>query len=163
MRKNKKNKGIVDTTLNLIIITVLSVIVLFATNVIIFAPSEGVSMEPTYVGNSYKLGLNTFLTGIKRGDVVMADFTISGKVMGVVKRVIGLPGEHVYWDGSNVYINGELLIEDDYETVPMGKYGEFEKKVEIQLGSEEYFLMGDNRPRSGDSRVFGALTLPPLP
>ena len=157
MRKNKKNKGVVDTVLNLITITALSVIVLFATNVIAIVPAIGGSMEPTHIGNtvSFKVGANLF--GIERGDIVTATFLISGEDEKVGKRVIGLPGEHVYWDGSNVYINGELLIEDSYETNPMGEYAEFEKKVEIQLGSEEYFLMGDNRPRSGDSRIYGAV------
>ena len=157
MRKNKKNKGVVDTVLNLIIITGCLGIALFATGTVAIMTSNGGSMEPTYMGSvtTFEVGANLF--GIERGDIVTATFLISGEDEKVGKRVIGLPGEHVYWDGSNVYINGELLIEDSYETNPMGEYTEFEREKSVQLGDDEYFLMGDNRPSSIDSRDLGAI------
>lgn len=65
-----------------------------------------------------------------------------------IKRIIGLPGEKIKIEDSKIYINGELLedeyFKDNYES------GYAEKEIEI--GPDEYFVMGDNRNVSEDSR-----------
>lgn len=66
-----------------------------------------------------------------------------------IKRIIGLPGETVRIDDGDIFINGELL-EENYgreEMVYAGRAAE-----EIQLGEDEYFVLGDNRNHSEDSR-----------
>lgn len=67
-----------------------------------------------------------------------------------IKRIIGLPGETVRIDEQgNIYINGEILEEDyGYETIQYAGLA----AQEIQLGDDEYFVLGDNRNVSEDSR-----------
>jgi len=66
------------------------------------------------------------------------------------KRVIGLPGEKIRYKNNKLYIN-DKIIEDSYA------YGDTENFQEITLGNDEYFLMGDNREISLDSRSLGVI------
>lgn len=67
-----------------------------------------------------------------------------------IKRIIGLPGETVQVSGGYVYINGEQLTSDIYGLEPMETAGEAAEP--ITLGENEYFVLGDNRNHSSDSR-----------
>lgn len=69
-----------------------------------------------------------------------------------VKRIIGLPGETIQIIGSDIYINGEIL-EEDYGKDPITKAGIVAEP--LNLGKDEYFVMGDNREISQDSRDIG--------
>lgn len=111
----------------------------------------GDSMEPVLY-NGQEILMNRILYRIsmpKRGDVIV--FMPNGNQNShlYVKRVVGLPGETVQIRDGNVYIDGLLLAEDD----------RFDKIVdpgiaqnELLLASDEFFVLGDNRNSSEDSR-----------
>ena len=69
-----------------------------------------------------------------------------------IKRIIGLPGETVQIIGNDIYINGEVLEEDFSRDGEMGSAGIVANP--ITLGENEYFVLGDNRLHSHDSRAF---------
>lgn len=73
-----------------------------------------------------------------------------------IKRIIGMPGETIQVKGEDIYINGDILKEN-YRKDKMGYAGVASKPV--KLGKDEYFVMGDNRVKSSDSREFGPVKL----
>ncbi len=110
----------------------------------------GVSMEHALY-NGQEVLINRFIykiTSPKRGDVIA--FLPNGNQNShyYLKRIVGLPGESIQIIDGYVYINGERLPEDEYDK--MADYGIAGN--EIQLGSDEYFVLGDNRNMSEDSR-----------
>lgn len=110
----------------------------------------GVSMEPALY-NGQEVLINRFIykiTSPKRGDVIA--FLPNGNQNShyYLKRIVGLPGESIQIIDGYVYINGERLPEDEYDK--MADYGIAGN--EIQLGSDEYFVLGDNWNMSEDSR-----------
>ena len=109
---------------------------------------EGVSMEPTYYDGNILL-VNR-LDNPDRGDIV----TFKSQNRNLIKRIIGVPGDIVKIENSIVYVNGKPL-EEEYIKEPTFDSGN--ASSEIKLAEDEYFVLGDNRNNSIDSRVFGVI------
>ncbi|MHA6252035.1 signal peptidase I [Oceanobacillus sp. CAU 1775] len=128
---------------------VFAVVIAFILHTFVFATSvvEGESMEPT-LENGDKLIFNKFIYFIdepKRGDIVI----IEQPTKNYVKRIIGLPGEVIEIKNNSIYIDGveykeSFLREADLDKT--GTHGPF------TLDEDSYFVMGDNRAISKDSR-----------
>lgn len=107
----------------------------------------GTSMNPNFIED--ETILTTKFYNIKRNDVVVIK---SQKIKkNIVKRVIGLPNETVTIKGNDIYINGEL-IEDKYGYYDNDIYTMELLESNWKLDDDEYFVLGDNRQVSFDSR-----------
>jgi len=92
--------------------------------------------------------LSYVLGGVKRGDIVVLEYPLDPSV-DYIKRVIGVPGDEVHIDGSAVWVNG-ARIDEPYVSAPDPRT---HLALVVQPGT--YFVLGDNRQHSSDSREFG--------
>jgi signal peptidase I len=114
---------------------------------------EDISMDPTLAEGGYYLVNNYIYRFVRpeRGDIVVFQETESSPEL--VKRVISLPGETIRIRSGHVYINGRLLDE------PYAVGNTYPDLGPHRIGEDVYFVLGDNRPVSNDSRHFGAVPL----
>ncbi len=184
MKKSKKNelryneddeRTLLEDILGFIKVFVVSaiVILLFVNFVAHPVRVDGRSMYPTLKDGEFgftNVG-GVLLNGVERGDIVVVTMKEEGQKTHWVKRVIGLPGDTVSCVNDVVYINGKVLdetkyIDPDYRQSLVDKFGYFNKVPnadntnvedfeEVKLGDDEYYVMGDNRPYSKDSRYVG--------
>lgn len=126
---------------------------------------NGQSMVPNFQNGEYLLTdkLSYKFNDPQRGDVVVFHAPVSancptGTGCDFIKRVIGKPGETVEVKDNAYFVNGQRLSEDyipaDFPILP----GAYTKDRLISLGENEYFVSGDNRPYSSDSRAWGPIT-----
>ena len=87
-----------------------------------------------------------------RGDVIVLRYPLDPSV-DYIKRVIGEPGDHVFLSGGHVWVNGEHLNEPYVADVDASSY------AEAIVREGHVFVLGDNRPRSSDSREFGQVPM----
>ena len=118
---------------------------------------KGASMEPNFYDHEYLIidEITYRFSAPERGDSVVFRFPLDPG-QHFIKRIIGLPNEKIKIADGKIYIfnqakpEGEVLNEN-YLLPAMKTLGE----VEVQLGADEYYLLGDNRTASLDSRIFG--------
>lgn len=117
----------------------------------------GLSMYPTFNNSDYLVvdKLTYQFNEPKRGDVIVFHPPTNIKTY-FIKRIIGLPGETIYVEHDKVTIVNKDHPEGFEINMPIDlSKGEIDKALE--LGKDEYFVMGDNRAESFDSRTWGAL------
>jgi signal peptidase I len=141
-RQKAYNKALRGTVYVLTIVA--AVAVLIATLVLPVLQIEGTSMEPTLSNGDIVLLMKT--TRFERGD--LCAFTWNNKLL--VKRVVGLPGDWIEIDtDGTIYLNGDKLEEPYVEHKALG---ECDLEFPFQVPQEQYFVIGDMRESSIDSR-----------
>lgn len=115
---------------------------------------EGSSMSPTL--NDGQI-IFSEMQDIQRGDVVTAFFPKNFRIdnTAIVKRVIGLPGEHIRIDVVGVYVDGKPLDESYLTADSVANTYRETPYNNVTLDENQYYIVGDNRFVSNDSRSFG--------
>jgi signal peptidase I len=118
---------------------------------------SGSSMDPTFLNGEYLIvdELTYRLEEPLRGDVIIFRFPQDTSKF-FIKRIIGLPGETIEVNGETIIVENEEYPEGfalDEEYLLHQTYS----NIRVKLGEDEYFVMGDNRPASSDSRIWGPL------
>ncbi len=169
-RKPKKDysqddeRTLTEDILDFIKVFVISAIVILLVTRFIAHPVNvvGRSMDPTLQDGEY--GFTSIISLAfdepSRLDVVVVSVEDpeTGEDERWVKRIIGMPGETVQGKNGKIYINGKVFdetsyIDQEYKQKCIDELGYFDMEFdEVKLGDDEYFLMGDNRPYSKDSR-----------
>lgn len=127
-------------------IVIVVVVVLIRTFIITPVRVDGDSMKNTLKNGDILLLYK--LSSIDRFDIIVLDEEKDNEK--IIKRVIGLPGETVAIKKGKIYIN-DKVIDDEYA------YGQTTDYNKVTLRDDEYFILGDNRLISKDSRYFGPI------
>jgi len=150
-----------DFVIELVHVVVISLAIIVPVRYFLIQPFyvKGASMEPNFVDHEYLIidEISYRFNQPERGEIVVFRYPNDPRQY-FIKRIIGLPGERVRVAGGKVWVfdaahpEGMALDESEYLGTLMTQGDK-----DLTLGDGEYFLMGDNRPASLDSRVFGAV------
>ncbi|HUB34364.1 MAG TPA: signal peptidase I [Bryobacteraceae bacterium] len=138
---------------------VFSVFIAIVMIVFIYQPVkvEGTSMMPT-LANQERIFINKFtyrfgLGNVERGDTVVFWYP-QDTTKSYIKRVIGLPGDRIRIQDGEVYVDGRQLVED-YVPEEFRDYTSWHDGQEQTVPAGRYFVLGDHRNQSSDSRMWG--------
>lgn len=153
MEETKKSKSFIREAIDLLSIFIL--IYLLFTFVLMSVRVDGQSMEPNFYNGDRGIMLRSLPANINNPnyqDVVVVEIAQGGENELIVKRVIAKPNDRLMIKDNQIYVNGQM-IEDDSRALDtyMDDYSE------IKLGEDEYFVLGDNRNISRDSRIIGTI------
>ncbi len=132
---------------------VLTILIFFVIRAVIQSYRiDGVSMQPSFQTDEYVLvnKISYLFHPPQRGDVIVFHWPIDTN-RDFIKRVIGVPGDTITIDSSTVRVNG-VLLKEPYISMNANPVAQTRK-----LGPDDYFVMGDNRVNSDDSRDWGVL------
>lgn len=165
-------RGVGGFFVEIIKIFILAIIVILPIRIFLFQPFfvQGASMEPNFKDGQYlivnelgyketdlKIAKVDSFKEVTRGEVIVFRYPLNPKQF-FIKRVIGLPGERVKVERGNVFIyNNEnpdgFKLKEDYLAQGLATKGD----NDYLLKDDEYFVMGDNRSHSSDSRTWGPI------
>jgi signal peptidase I len=163
-RRRRQRRLLIEWLVVLAVAAVVAVLLRAFVVQAFFVPSP--SMVPTLqVGDRILVVKTTLFTGpVTRGDIVVFQhpkfFPCSAgtedDIQDLVKRVIGLPGETIYSQGNTIFIDGKALSEKGWYRAGYAEVGAVPIGRQT-IPSGDYFVMGDNRTDSCDSRMFGPI------
>ena len=151
---NKTIKKIIDFIKTLLIAIIIAFFVKYF--IVDLTAVSGRSMEPTLQTGDIMIVnkiANNLGIDYKRGDIVIVNSPIDDKLY--IKRVIGLPNDKIFIKDGSFYINDHKLNENYLKDNTITKETTFINSWNLE--SDEYFLVGDNREKSNDSRKFGPI------
>ncbi len=128
-------------------IVVIIIVVLIRSYVVTPVRVSGTSMDKTLKNGEIMLLFK--ISDIKREDIIVINKKVEGNT--IIKRLIGMPGDKISCENGIIYLNGKKYS-DKYA------YGENRDFESVTLGKDEYFVLGDNREVSFDSRYFGPVS-----
>lgn len=155
MDKKKENSGFSFKSLLLIVVIFAIVRFFVAEPFLVF----GKSMEPNFKGGDYLIvdEISYKITNPKRGDVIVLRPPLENQAKEhFIKRIVGLPGETIIVAGSKVTIKNADNPKGFVLNEPYITYQSNQEAIQV-LKDDEYFVMGDNRAVSDDSRRWGPL------
>lgn len=145
----EKLKSIIKELYPYILIVI--IVVLFRTFIATPVRVDGSSMDSTLKDGDILI-LNKLNNSYERFDVVVVEVTVDGKKSKLVKRIIGLPGESIKYKNNELYINNKII--DDVATERTNDFTLEELYTIKRIPKDTYFVMGDNRNNSRDSRDY---------
>ncbi|HBY89262.1 MAG: signal peptidase I [Ruoffia tabacinasalis] len=156
-------KYLINELVSIIFAVLVAVLIFLALRHYVLQPFqvEGSSMEPQLHNQDQMVMLRN--KDIERYDVVVfPDPRGSGD--SYVKRIIGEPGDEIYFSNDTLYLNNQPVEEPYLEPLKSETEGKFTEDFSLwdtlgltEVPEDYYFVMGDNRPYSGDSRQFGLI------
>ncbi|MGI5827830.1 MAG: signal peptidase I [Patescibacteria group bacterium] len=155
-------RSIVSYILDFLETIIVAVAIFLFLNVFVFQPHrvQGQSMFPTLHSGEYLL---TSKIAYRFGEPTYGDIVVfkapNNSEYDYIKRIIGLPGDRIKIIDHKFYVNGYILDESRYlsSTVPTDGQRFLQEGMEIIVPPDSYFVAGDNRTNSSDSRDFGAV------
>ncbi|KKT28581.1 MAG: Signal peptidase I [Candidatus Giovannonibacteria bacterium GW2011_GWC2_44_9] len=154
MEENQKKENSLWEFIKVVVISVAIVLPIRAYVAQPFIVS-GASMEPNFHDGEYLIidELTYALRKPERGEVIVFRYPLNPSEF-FIKRIVGLPGETVEIKNSKIFINGDVVSES-FISADIAK--KTLPNLKTNLDENEYFVLGDNRPKSSDSRFWGAL------
>lgn len=159
---NPSSHGFGAIFLDLLQTIVLALAIFMLTYLLLVQPNEvkGNSMHPNFVDRERLLTekVTYRFSNPQRGDVIVFEAP-PDRQKDFIKRVIALPGETIEIKDNRVYINKQILDESYLDSSVLTHSGAYlSESRAVTLGDNEYFVMGDNRDHSSDSRSWGTIT-----
>lgn len=155
----------INFVLDLVKIVVISLAIIIPVRYFLIQPFyvQGSSMEPNFKNSEYLIidEVSYNFNSPRRGDVVVFKYPRNQQEY-FIKRIIGLPGEKVKFRDGDIYIYNDIYehgikLEEEYLPEETESYYSKEEEKTIELEEDEYYVLGDNRNSSRDSRSFGPI------